>query len=157
MYFNKKKQQIFFSKKTKISQFNNNSIKNFSSSNKKLIVGFSFKEDNFEHAKTLAILSLFLQQITSQKHKLSFSKKDSAHFSIRKKNLVSVFVTMRNAQIIAFIEKWAISCNNINITKTIKFNMREEVSLLSFPEIEKEMSKFQQNTVLLSIKAFIII
>ena len=111
---------------------------------KKIIVQISFKPNFFKLSKIMAYSIFVLEYLTNQKATFSFSNKDVAAWRLRKKQLVSVFVTLRGVSMFSFFEKtlftFFVKLKNFNL---VELRSQSATSLainnyMSFTELERE-------------------
>jgi ribosomal protein L5 len=70
-----------------------------------MVVQISFKDFLFKSSSFISFLLFFIEFITYQKTKFGFSKKDVSYWRLRKKDTVSVYLTIQGKSILFFIEK----------------------------------------------------
>ena len=127
---------------------------------KKIIIQLSFANDHFKIPQSLGLFLILLEFLSQQKPTFSFSKKDVALWRLRKRDLVSVFVTLRGKRLLSLLERILITyfcrvriveINNIIFKDNVLFIKISDV--IVFSEIEKELGNLQQQS---SIKGCII-
>ena len=111
---------------------------------KKIIVQISFKSNYFKLAKIIAYSIFVVEYLTNQKATFSFSKKDVSAWRLRKKQLVSVFVTLRGVAMFSFFEKalftFFVKLKNFSL---VELSSQSATCLIinnyiSFTELERE-------------------
>jgi ribosomal protein L5 len=68
----------------------------------KMVVQISFKDFLFKSSSFISFLLFFIEFITYQKTKFGFSKKDVSYWRLRKKDTVSVYLTIQGKSILFF-------------------------------------------------------
>lgn len=119
----------------------------------KIVFQFSLKHINFNSQFKLGFYYFFMELLSTQSPLFSFSKKDVSSWSVRKKDVVSIYVTLRGNSIQMFFKK--ISFLFFPRIKpfysfSLKTGYKNGVVLLLknislFPEIERESSRFKSN------------
>lgn len=93
-YYNK----YFFKKKSAICRDNLAKLD-------KIIIQISFKDVFFKEFPYLSFILYFIEFLTFQKAKFGFSKTDVSFWRLRKKDNVSLYLTLNQKSIYLFIEK----------------------------------------------------
>lgn len=149
----------FFAKKKAISQnnFQLYSNKPFQKI-KKVQIQVSFKDIFFNIDKYIPYIVYLIEFFSNQKSTYGFSKSDVSFWRLRKKDIVSLFVTLRQEPIYNFIEKFVIFYSpkvllNDNTIKVIcnknyvSFNI---TNFQFFNEVNTEIFKIQESKLKLS-------
>lgn len=71
----------------------------------KVQIQMSFKDVFFKKSNYIPYIIYLMEFFSNQKVMYGFSKSDVSFWRLRKKDLVSIFVTLRNQSIIIFLEK----------------------------------------------------
>jgi ribosomal protein L5 len=116
----------------------------------KIIVHFSFMPNFFKTAKVLPFCLFALEYLTGQKAVFSFSKKDVAVWRLRKKQLVSIYTTLRGTIIINFLEKFLFTFlikNKFFKVSALQNNavVYEVQDFITFSELERESINIVKN------------
>lgn len=82
-----------------------NAIPRLSCNLEKMVVQISFKDFFFKSSSFIPFFLFFIEFITYQKTKFGFSKKDVSYWRLRKKDNVSIYLTIQGKSIFFFIEK----------------------------------------------------
>jgi len=72
---------------------------------KKIIIHVSFKEFSFRSHSVIPFVIYILKFITNQTAFFSLSKKDSSFYYFKKKDILSLNITLRNKNIFYFLDK----------------------------------------------------
>lgn len=119
---------------------------------KKIIIHVSFKDISFRSHSVIPFLIWALKFLTNQTISFNLSKKDSSFYYFKKKDILSLNITLRDANIYLFLDKLFIFLFNkiepsffdsISFNKNIIcFGIRD---LTLFSEIDSELVEVQKS------------
>ena len=107
----------------------------------KIIIEFSFKDLIFKSKSYITFFLNILELLTNQKVCFSFSKKNEIYIQVKKKDLVLLFLTLRNTKIYNIIQKYSTFVYQIKNQKGFYFqnnknNCYSYINLIDLIEIK---------------------